>query len=68
MERDIRVLVISMGGPRQEAIRRMLREIGGFEEPVFSPGVRSRDLNNRSKFLTLCNQAGLLPAEEWDRL
>ena len=67
-EREIRVLVISMGGPRQEAIEHMLQEIGGFAPPVFSPGVPSRDLRNRSNFFQICHQAGILPTAEWEQL
>lgn len=67
-ERDIRVLVISMGGPRQEAIQQMLRDIGGFAPPVFSPGVPSRHLRNRANFFQSCHRAGIIPAEEWERL
>ena len=65
-DRPVRVLVITMGGPRQEAMERMLTEVGGFAPPVFSPGVSSRDLRNRSRFFQLCQKAGLLPAHEWD--
>ena len=67
-EREVRVLVISMGGPRQEAIQQMLKEIGGFSPPVFSPGVPSRDLRNRSNFFRICHRAGILPPEEWEQL
>ena len=66
--REVRALVISMGGARQEAIEEMLREIGGFATPVFSPGVPSRSLRSRCQFLKICQQAGLLPEEEWERL
>eukprot|EP00977_Amphora_coffeiformis_P011179 scaffold2671_cov167-Amphora_coffeaeformis.AAC.17 len=67
-ERAIRVLVISMGGPRQEAIQLMLQDIGGFAPPVFSPGVPSRELRNRSNFFKICHRAGILPEEEWEQL
>lgn len=67
-EREIRVLVISMGGPRQEAMEQMLAEIGGFAKPVFSPGIPSRRLNNRSNFFQTFHQAGLLPPAEWEKL
>lgn len=65
---DIRVLVISMGGPRQQAIADMLARVSGFAPPTFSPGVSSRDLRNRSRFFQLCATAGLLPAAEWEYL
>lgn len=67
-QRDLRVLVISMGGPRQQAIVEMLQQVGGFLPPTFSPGVSSRDLRNRSRFFQLCHKAGLLPAAEWEYL
>ena len=46
----------------------MLQDIGGFAPPVFSPGVPSRDLRNRSNFFRICHRAGILPVEEWERL
>ena len=36
-----------------------------FEPPVFSPGVPSREIRNRSKLMEYANQAGLLPELEW---
>ncbi|KAL3909973.1 MAG: hypothetical protein SGILL_007875, partial [Bacillariaceae sp.] len=39
-----------------------------FEPPVFSPGVPSRELRNRYKFLYHANRAGLLPKAEWDAI
>lgn len=67
-EREIRVLVITMGGPRQGAIEEMLSEIGGFAKPVFSPGVRSRRIRNRCGLFRACHQAGILPPEEWEKI
>lgn len=39
-----------------------------FEPPVFSPGVPSRDIRNRIKFLQYANQAGLIPKVEWEAI
>ena len=36
-----------------------------FEPPVFSPGVQSRELRGRLKFLEHANRAGLIPDIEW---
>lgn len=65
---EIRVLVITMGGARREAVEKMFDEIGGFAKPVFSPGIPSRDLRNRSNFFRICNRAGIIPPEEWEKL
>ena len=37
-------------------------------EVTFADAVSSRDLNNRYKFLSICNEAGLIPKAEWDAL
>lgn len=39
-----------------------------FEPPVFSPGVPSRDLRNRLKFLEHAYRAGLIPEVEWKEI
>ncbi|KAL7470632.1 hypothetical protein ACHAXS_010882 [Conticribra weissflogii] len=39
-----------------------------FEPPVFSPGVPSRDIRNRIKFLQYANQAGLISKAEWEAI
>ena len=36
-----------------------------FESPIFSPGVPSRELRGRLKFLEHANRAGLIPDMEW---
>jgi hypothetical protein len=66
-KRKLKVLVITMGGNRQELIQSMFEDYlnDHFEPPVFSPGVPSRELRNRYKFLYWANEAGLLPTEEW---
>ncbi|KAL3924982.1 MAG: hypothetical protein SGILL_000706 [Bacillariaceae sp.] len=69
--RKLRVLVISMGGERQQRMEEMFRHnsmIDDFEPPVFSPGVPSRELRNRYRFLYHANQAGLLPEKEWQAI
>ncbi|KAG7345338.1 hypothetical protein IV203_032869 [Nitzschia inconspicua] len=65
-KRKLKVLVITMGGSRQQQIQNMFENLDDhFEPPVFSPGVPQRDLRNRYKFLYWANEAGLLPKEEW---
>ena len=67
--RKLRVLVISMGGPRQESIRQLFDELkDSFEPPVFSPGVASRSIRNRFDFLTACYKAGLIPELEYAKV
>jgi hypothetical protein len=68
IDRPIRLLIISQGGPRQAALTQMLQEVGGFATPVFVKGVSSRDLRNRRKFFRICHAAGLLPEAEWEAL
>lgn len=55
---------------RQEQIMRMFSShpslVAHFEPPTFSPGVPSRDLRNRVKFLEHCHNAGILPDVEWE--
>lgn len=65
--RKLRVLVISMGGKRDEHMRKLFLDAlsDDFEEPVFSPGIPSRSLRQRASFFRICNQAGLLPEKEW---
>jgi hypothetical protein len=66
-KRKLKVLVITMGGTRQEQIQTMFENHlqDHFELPVFSPGVPAREIRNRYKFLYWANEAGLLPIEEW---
>jgi hypothetical protein len=69
--RKLKVLVISMGGQRQEQLERIFEQENfqeHFEPPVFSPGVPQRELRNRYSFLYWANQAGLLPKEEWQAI
>jgi hypothetical protein len=66
--RKLKVMVITMGGPRQEMIEDLFRQplmAQHFEAPIFSPGVSSRALRCRAEFLRIANEAGLLPPEEW---
>ena len=55
---------------RQEQIAHMFAShpsmAAHFEPPTFSPGVPSRELRNRLKFLEHCNHAGILPEVEWE--
>jgi hypothetical protein len=67
--RKLRVIIISMGGERQEILQRQFAKISeDFETPVFSPGVPSRSLRNRESFFRICHAAGLLPDAEWTAL
>jgi hypothetical protein len=68
MRRKLRVLVITLGGDRQQKIEDMfsdptMRE--HFEKPVFSKGVSSRHIRNRFNFIKVAYDAGLLPEKEW---
>ncbi|KAL7533951.1 hypothetical protein ACHAXR_005546, partial [Thalassiosira sp. AJA248-18] len=57
---------------RHEKITRMFTShpalAAHFEPPAFSPGVSSRDLNNRLKLLDHANNAGLIPELEWKEI
>lgn len=65
--RKLRPLVITMGGPRQEAIRELFAQMSDdFEEPVFSPGVPSRSIRNRLDLWSHFYDLGLIPQAEWD--
>ena len=71
-KRKLRVLIISMGGERQETLRQLFssstelqRE---FEPPVFSPGVSSRSLRSRFECLRIAHQVGLIPEAEWQAI
>jgi hypothetical protein len=70
-KRKLKVLVITMGEPRQEKIEKLFEEPQmaiDFEKPTFSPGVPQRNLRNRYEFLKVANEAGLLPKQEWDAI
>ena len=70
-KRKLKVLVITMGGPRQERIQQMFQNdalANHFEPPVFSPGISSRKLRNRYEFFQIANRAGLLPPAEWQAI
>ena len=69
--RKLRVLVITLGGEREESIRRMFQDeslSNDFEAPTFVPGIPSRSLRNRRDFLRICHSVGLLPEAEWEAL
>jgi len=67
--RKLRVLVITMGGPREEAVKKMFAECSQhFEPPSFCPGVPARGLRTRQFFFQIAHQAGLIPAAEWEAL
>jgi hypothetical protein len=63
--RKLRVLIISMGGPRQEELTRLFQQDDDFEPPTFSSGIPSRSLRSRGKFFECAHQAGVLPETEW---
>lgn len=69
--RKIRLLIISMGGPRQEALQEFFSRdemLQDFELPTFCPGIPSRCLRNRESFFQHIHDAGLLPELEWEAL
>jgi hypothetical protein len=70
-KRKLRVLVITMGGPRQEHIENLFSHptmSAHFDKPIFSPGIPQRSLRNRYEFLRYANEAGLLPEQEWEAI
>lgn len=67
--RKLRVLVITMGSQRQEYISTMFTSNSMspfFEPPTFTPGVPSRDLRNKYRFIMHAGESGILPVQEWD--
>jgi hypothetical protein len=65
-EVPIKVMIISMGGPRREALEKLVNLHSETIEAVFVPGVPSRGLRSRQSFASYCHQAGLLPEAEWE--
>ena len=71
-QRKLRVLIISMGGRRQEVLQDLfashlsLRQ--SFEPPTFCSGIPSRSLRSREPFFRHCQSVGLLPEAEWEAL
>ena len=68
MARKLRVLVITLGGDRQQKIEDMFSDPTmrkHFEKPTFSMGVSSRHIRNRFNFIKVAYEAGLLPEKEW---
>ncbi len=66
--RKLRVLVITLGGDRQQKIEDMFGDPimkEHFEKPTFSMGVSSRHIRNRINFINTAYAAGLLPKQEW---
>ena len=66
--RKLRVLVITLGGDRQQKIEDMFADPvmkEHFEKPTFSMGVSSRHIRNRISFINTAYEAGLLPHNEW---
>ena len=69
--RKLKALIITMGSTRKALIEEMFAQHfmeEHFEPLEFSQGVPSRDLRNRWNFLTICNECGLIPEEEWHAL
>ena len=67
----LRVMIITMGGPRQAALREQFAQLlpdDDFAEPVFVPGIPARSLRNRRRFFQHVADAGLLPEAEWQAL
>ena len=70
-ERKLRVLIISMGGRRQEVLQELFESQSmrqSFEPPTFCPGIPSRSLRNREQFFRHCHAVGILPEAEWEAL
>jgi hypothetical protein len=70
-KKKLKVMIISMGGERQEHMKQMFAQHDlseDFEAPVFVPGVPARHLRNRQQFLRYAAEAGLLPPAEWQAL
>jgi len=70
-QRKLRVLIITMGGARQEILQDLFESsplCESFEPPTFCPGIPSRSLRNRENFFLHCYTAGLLPEAEWEAL
>jgi len=70
--KKLRVLILSLGGPRQAVLQALFAStpllLESFEPPVFLSGIPSRSLRNRESFFRHCHQAGLLPEGEWAAL
>jgi len=71
-QRRLKVLVITTdGSDRQKHILDLFSSLSmeaSFEPPIFSPSVSSRTLRNRFEFFRIANEAGLIPAAEWEAL
>ncbi|CAJ1962939.1 unnamed protein product [Cylindrotheca closterium] len=68
-KRKLKVLVITMGGDRQENIKALFDRLQrDFEPPVFSPGVSARDLRKRYDFFEIANEVGIIPPPEWEAI
>lgn len=66
--RKLRILVITMGGPRQEAIQTMFEHCADRFEISFCPGIPSRLIRTREGFFRTAYEAGLIPLAEWEAL
>ncbi|KAI2498588.1 hypothetical protein MHU86_15878 [Fragilaria crotonensis] len=67
--RKLRVLVISMGGPRMKAIETMFSSFADdFDPPVFCPGIPARSIRARSELFRVAHEIGLVPSIEWEAL
>lgn len=67
--RKLRVLVISMGGPRMEAVEAMFSNFADeFDPPTFCPGIPARSIRSRSELYRVAHEIGLVPDLEWEAL
>ena len=68
--RKLRILVITMGGSRQEAIEAMFSQYSNdFEPPIFCDGIPARSIRARSDLYRLAHEGGLLSDDvEWQAL
>lgn len=67
-KQKLKVIVITMGGDRQEKIKALFNHqtmMEHFEAPTFSPGISARTLRNRFAFFEVANEVGIIPEAEW---
>ena len=71
-KRKLKVLVITMGGERQQYIQELFVQPDMKEHfeypPTFIDGIPQRELSKRYQFLKIANEVGLLPDVEWEAI
>lgn len=66
--RKLRILIITLGGERQQIMREQFEGHKDTVEIEFTDGVGSRQLRNRSHFLEIAHRVGLLPEAEYQAI